>query len=56
MASAQGERWHEAVPVGDAASALLWGREGGRCGRAAIHVGCGGIGPWRTLRIETKIN
>jgi len=40
--------WGRRIAVGDAAGALLWGREGGRCGRAAIHVGCGGIGPWRT--------
>lgn len=44
------------IPVWDTASALLWRGESGRCGRTAIHIGCGGIRPRRTLRIETKIN
>lgn len=44
------------IPVWDTASALLWGGESGRWGRAVIHIGCGGIGPRRTLRTETEIN
>lgn len=44
------------IPVRDAASALLRRGERGRCGRAVIHIGCGGVGPRRTLRTETEIN
>lgn len=44
------------VPVRDAARALGWGREGRCCRRAAVHIGCRGVGPRRALRTETKPN
>lgn len=44
------------IPVWDTAGALLWGGERGRCGGTVSHIGCGGVWPRRTLRIETKIH